>query len=73
MLCIINFTFFNFFWKIIFYYIFIIVGTKKNKTSEIKIRLENDLKKQYQSYCKKNKIVMSKNIRELIEKEINNC
>lgn len=49
------------------------MGTKKNKTSEIKIRLENDLKKQYQSYCKKNKIVMSKNIRELIEKEINNC
>jgi len=48
------------------------VGTK-NKTSEIKIRLENDLKKKYQDYCKKNKIVMSKNIRQLIEKEMQNC
>jgi hypothetical protein len=51
---------------------YLFVGTKPNKQDELKIRLTIELKKQYKSYCKKNKLDMSKHIREFIEKEIKN-
>ena len=44
------------------------VGTnKKNKTEEIKIRLEPNLKVKYKQYCIDNQLDMSKHIREFIE------
>ena len=47
------------------------MSTKENKEVRINIRLTEELRKKYKSYCKKNKLDMSKHIREFIEKEIN--
>jgi hypothetical protein len=43
------------------------VGTKENKNEELKIRLTDILKEQYKQYCLKNKLDMSKHLREFIE------
>jgi predicted DNA binding CopG/RHH family protein len=47
------------------------VSTKLNKEVRVNIRLTAELRKKYKSYCKKNKLDMSKHIREFIEKELN--
>jgi len=52
--------------------IFIFVGTRKTKNEELKVRLTDDLKKQYKQYCIENGLDMSKHIREFIEKAVNN-
>jgi antitoxin component of RelBE/YafQ-DinJ toxin-antitoxin module len=46
---------------------------KENKIEDINVRLTCSLKQQYKKYCEKNKLDMSKHIREFIEKEINKC
>jgi antitoxin component of RelBE/YafQ-DinJ toxin-antitoxin module len=48
------------------------VGTRKTKNEELKVRLTDDLKKQYKQYCIENGLDMSKHIREFIEKAVNN-
>ena len=43
---------------------------KQNKEIRINVRMSNNLRGQYREYCKKNKIDMSKHIREFIEKTV---
>ena len=49
------------------------MGRKKleiKKSVDLTIRIEPTMKKKYLSFCKKNKFVLSKRIREFIEKEM---
>jgi len=56
-----------------FLYIYICMDKKENKKEDINIRLTSSLKQQYKKYCEKNKLDMSKHIREFIEREIKRC
>lgn len=49
------------------------MGRKKldiTKNVDVRIRLEPAFKKKYMSFCKKNKHVLSKRIRELMENDM---
>lgn len=43
---------------------------KTSKKARIEIRIENELKNNYISICKKNKIIYSKRIRDFIKKDL---